>query len=99
MAWDGSTRRDRLPRNWNALRVKVLERAHYQCEYRDNGKRCINPATDCDHIIAGDNHSLDNLQALCPLHHGHKSSVEGNNARKKKYSRRIEPHPGYIGND
>lgn len=93
--WKGSTRRARLPRNWDTLRATVLEEAQYQCEYVDHGVRCTNIATDCDHIINNDNHSRENLQALCPFHHGQKSSHEGNTARKKKYSKRTEPHPGY----
>jgi 5-methylcytosine-specific restriction enzyme A len=95
MAWDNSDRRERLPDDWELRRSIVLRNASYQCEWYEDGKRCPNVATDCDHIIRGDDHSLANLQALCPYHHNRKSSREGNAARKAKYSPRIEPHPGY----
>jgi len=98
MGWESSNRKHRLPSNWWALRAQVLRRAHNQCEVINDGIRCTNIANEVDHIIPGDDHSLSNLRAICTDHHKVKSSQEGNAARKKKYSRRIEPHPGYIGN-
>jgi 5-methylcytosine-specific restriction protein A len=95
MGWESSNRKSRLPREWHRLRAIVLREANYQCEVITNGIRCTNRATEVDHIIAGDDHSRDNLRAICTDHHKHKSSAEGNAARKQKYSRRIEPHPGY----
>jgi 5-methylcytosine-specific restriction protein A len=76
----------------------VLRDAGYQCEVVTNGIRCTNVARDVDHIIPGDDHSRANLRAICEDHHKPKSSREGNTARKAKYSKRIEPHPGYIEN-
>jgi 5-methylcytosine-specific restriction enzyme A len=99
MPWTNSNRKDELPKNWPHLRNKVLKRAGYQCEFLTNGVRCTARATDVDHKIRGNNHSLSNLQALCPDHHARKSAMEGVEARKAKYSRRVEPHPGYIGNE
>ena len=55
-----------------------------------------------DHIIAGDNHHPDNLQALCTEHHKRKSGREGNeamNARRKQINnrfRREETHPSLM---
>lgn len=96
MGWESSNRKSRLPREWHRLRAIVLRNAHNQCEVMDNGVRCTNRATEVDHIIPGDDHSLGNLRAICSDHHKPKSSAEGNAARKLKYSRRHEPHPGYI---
>jgi len=93
--WRDSKRRSRLPVDWPIIRVKVLSRAGYRCEHMDDGIRCGRIATDVDHVIPGDNHSLSNLQALCPTHHGQKSSREGNQARRQKYRGREEDHPGY----
>jgi 5-methylcytosine-specific restriction protein A len=99
MGWESSNRKRRLPRDWHRLRAIVLRNANHQCEVIEEGKRCPNNATDVDHIIAGDDHSIGNLRAICTQHHKVKSSHEGNAARKQKYSRKSELHPGYIGND
>lgn len=96
--WSTSNRGDRLPRNWRRIRAIVLERAGYRCEWIrvDTGERCTEVATDVDHILAGDNHSLNNLQALCRYHHAKKSSREGAAAASRKRIRRVreaEQHP------
>ena len=98
MTWDTSDRAERLPDNWQALRTIVLSRAAGRCEARQrNGQRCRDRATDVDHIDPGDNHQLDNLQALCAWHHARKSSAEGNAARRRHTNKRPpEPHPGLI---
>lgn len=72
--WAGSNRRQRLPSNWSTLRAHVLERDAHQC-------RCGAPATDVDHVLAGDNHDPTNLEAICARCHRAKSSAEGNAAR------------------
>ena len=64
--------------------------------------KCLRPATDVDHIRAGDDHSEDNLRALCSWHHLKKSSAEGNAAKAAKRSQRqekfvrSEDHPGLL---
>lgn len=99
VSWANSTRRQRLPKNWHFLREQVKKRAGLQCEaYLNNGLRCVELGTDCDHIVAGDNHDLENLQWLCTWHHKKKTSLEGNNAKKKPIteSRPKERHPGLL---
>lgn len=76
----GSTRRQRLPGNWSRLRAQVLRRDNYTCSVLD----CNQVARDIDHKERGDDHSLSNLQALCPYHHKVKTSKEGNEVRWKK---------------
>jgi hypothetical protein len=49
MAWEGSTRKQTLPRDWPRLRKVVLERCGYRCEWAEDGYRCHNKATDVDH--------------------------------------------------
>ncbi|KOV10358.1 HNH endonuclease [Streptomyces sp. XY431] len=89
MAWSGSTRRERLPSDWPTRRQVVLRRDAWRCvAVTRDGDRCTEAATDVDHIRPGDDHSLDNLQALCRWHHGRKSAYEGVTARAAR------PRPG-----
>ncbi len=97
--WAASDRRERLPANWEALRRQVRIRSGGRCEVikGSNSQRCTNPARDCDHILAGDDHRLQNLQDICVFHHRHKSSVEGNAAKAARVAagkRPPERHPG-----
>jgi 5-methylcytosine-specific restriction endonuclease McrA len=99
MAWQTSDRKSRLPSDWSTRRVRVLRRDGYRCQARDStGQKCEAPANQCDHVKPGDDHSLDNLQALCSWHHGRKSSAEGAAARRPAVSRyrRPEAHPGAL---
>ncbi len=81
MAWSGSDRRSQLPRNWAAIRRRIIRRDEGRCTalYSD-GRRCELPGTDVDHIVPGDDHRDVNLRLLCPWHHQHKSSSEGGTA-------------------
>lgn len=101
MAWSegASDRAPRLPSDWSTRRVRVLRRDGYRCMARDStGARCGQPANQVDHIVAGDDHSLDNLQSLCRWHHARKSSAEGAAARRPRarQARDPEPHPGSV---
>lgn len=100
MAWDTSTRRQRLPKNWKQLRQQVFTRDRNLCQIRseETGYICGEPATEVDHIVAGDDHHLNNLQAICTWHHRRKSSAEGNAAKVKYESRYRKPesHPGAL---
>lgn len=91
--WKNSDRRSRLPADWKSRRARVFRRANGVCEVVG----CSDAATDCDHILRGDDHSLSNLRALCQLHHAQKSSAEGNAARewiREARMRPVEGHPG-----
>lgn len=93
--WAGSTRRDRLPRDWPERRSSVLERDDYRCQLRYRGV-CAGRATDVDHRDRGDDHRLANLQAACSPCHSRKSSAEGNAARPARKQPITEAHPGLI---
>lgn len=96
-AWQGSTRRSRLPHDWATRRVRVLRRDGYKCQARNAmGTPCLAPAGEVDHITPGDDHDLENLQAMCKRCHARKSSAEGNAARPKRL-RVPEAHPGLLG--
>jgi 5-methylcytosine-specific restriction endonuclease McrA len=89
-AWAGSTRRQRLPTDWPERRLAVLERDGWCCRLRF--APCVGAASDADHIKAGDDHRLENLQAVCEPCHRVKSSREGHEARLR-LRRPPEPHP------
>jgi 5-methylcytosine-specific restriction protein A len=77
--WEGSTRKQRLPRDWAERRRKVLVRDRSRCQHRDRpgGPICGALGNQVDHIRRGDDHSLENLQILCEPHHRVKSAREG----------------------
>ncbi|MCD5345060.1 HNH endonuclease [Agromyces sp. S2-1-8] len=59
---------------WDALRLEVLERDEYVCQY------CGGEATEADHIIpkdAGGRDELDNLLAACKPCNSSKSNKIG----------------------
>lgn len=100
--WRGSNRREHLPDDWKARRRRVLRRDGYRYTWRHDGVRCLELATDVDHIVPGDDHGDANLRSLCDWHHQHKSSAEGGVARAEarrrtdRRFRRSEPHPGLL---
>ena len=119
MAWDHSTRRARLPGNWQKLRREILSTANHQCQglaptqapppstppwragtFAPDGRwhaaACDRHATDVDHVVAGDDHSPSNLQALSLPCHRAKTARERQEqaARMAAMRRRTpEPHP------
>lgn len=86
-AWQGSTRKQRLPSDWSTRRLVVLKRDKGICYV------CQGPNADTvDHVIAGDDHSLNNLKAIhqnvAPYCHRSKSSQEGHQAKRDQRIRR-----------
>lgn len=69
--WQGTTRKQRLPRDWNTRRGVVLKRDANRCY------KCGAVATQVDHLLPGDDHSLRNLAAICYDCHKAKSALEG----------------------
>lgn len=96
--WSGSSstnRRKELPHTWNTLRKQVLIRDGYRCRWIINNKKCNAHATDVDHINNNDDHSMNNLRALCSDHHGERTSKQGNDQRwKYREARPLDKHPG-----
>lgn len=94
--WTSSNRRARLPADWPAIVRRILARDEHRCRAEmSDGTRCTERANQVDHIVAGDDHSDANLQALCWWHHARKSAAEGNAARARATNhRRPERHPG-----
>jgi 5-methylcytosine-specific restriction endonuclease McrA len=85
MAWAGSTRRSRLPRDWPRIRRRIIRRDSGVCTWlMSDGRRCDQSGTDVDHIVPGDDHRDENLRLLCTWHHGRKSGTEGGSASAAK---------------
>ncbi|WDM16753.1 HNH endonuclease [Streptomyces lavenduligriseus] len=94
MAWQGSTRRSRLPKDWPRIRARVLRRDKGVCQaVFSDGRLCGQPATQVDHIVPGDDHRLANLQALCAWCHARKSASEGGAAAARTRVRTDRPKP------
>ena len=81
--WHGHDRRKRLPPDWERRRRAVKRRANGRCEASQHVAECDGIGAECDHIIAGDNHQLENLQWLSPACHKAKTLAE-NSARGKR---------------
>lgn len=79
VAWAGSTRRRRLPPDWERRRRSVLARDP-TCQ---DGRTCQGLALsrEVDHIQPGDDHSLTNLQGICVDCHQAKTQAEAMMAR------------------
>lgn len=73
----------RDPRNgahWRRVRLIVLERAGYRCEFPG----CLAPATTVDHIVPvayGGTNDLANLRAACLPHNSAGGAKMTNDAR------------------
>lgn len=112
MPWNTSRRKAELPPDWEQRRRLCLANANGRCQARvDDGQgwewptpewigpddRCIQTATDADHRSNRNNH--DDLQALCPYHHGVKTqreSAAGRAAARRKLRLPIEKPPGLL---
>lgn len=68
--WSHSTRSKRLPKDWSTRRKHIMK--------RDNGTcyKCGDKADQVDHIEPGDDHSFDNLAAICETCHRKKTAQE-----------------------
>lgn len=97
--WEGSTRKESLPVDWERQRRACLNRDGHRCTWMENGRRCPEPATDVDHIHDRDDHRLQNLRSLCSPHHLKRTSQQAYEAKlaiKAKGRLPEEPQPGII---
>lgn len=91
-----------FPKNWKAIRKRVLIRDNYECRGSDwNGDvylPCPQIATDVDHIHGRITNRLSNLQSLCRYHHRLKNGYDLNKKLKRSSQRldREEVHPFYV---
>ena len=83
--WKGSTRKQRLPSNWRAIRKRILERDGFRCQHvLGAGRRCGEPANQVDHIIPSGSDDDSNLQSLCETHHLWKTGQDSWKLRRKR---------------
>lgn len=92
-----------LPKNWNALRRKVLKRDNHKCTASDydgmNYYPCTEPGTEVDHIGDRDTHTLDNLQLLCHYHHREKTVMQASRGKGKRPTHKLDrvmKHPSGL---
>lgn len=86
-AWIGSTRRSRLPADWPERVDAVRTRAHNRCESLVHASGCSGLGAECDHIRAGDDHGLHNLQWLSAECHKAKTAQESRDRNRRRASR------------
>ena len=89
--WQTSHRHDRLPHDWQRIRAEVKARANGRCQAKRHANGCNGIGTDCDHIIPGDDNSLDNLQWLSGACHKAKTARE--TAARNAWYRETRLHP------
>lgn len=102
--WEGSDRKQTLPKDWPARVTHVLRRDHRSCQHirNDTGRKCGLRANQVDHIVPhhlGGTDDYSNLQALCEWHHARKSGAEGGRASGKARAAKkpAKPlHPGLL---
>lgn len=99
MAWEGSTRRQRLPKDWPKIRRRIIRRDKTCRWLLSDDTVCGAQGTDVDHIIPGDDHSDSNLQLLCQWHHRRKSASEGGTAAARTRVRTDRPKPTHPALD
>lgn len=99
MAWATSDRSERLPDGWPDIVRRIKARDKGRCQAPRHNPRCDGRGTDVDHVQAGDNHSMGNLQLLSEACHRDKTGRESA-ARNQQIAalkkRPQEPHPGRI---
>jgi 5-methylcytosine-specific restriction endonuclease McrA len=93
VAWEGSTRRATLPKDWPHIRRRILRRDGYLCRIAYPGV-CLGPATQVDHIGDRNRHDETNLQAACAPCNQRKNILT--RPKLQPRTRPAEPHPGVL---
>jgi len=99
MSWATSDRASRLPHDWPTIRQAVKRRAKGRCEAEVHVRGCNGIGSECDHIKAGDDHSMGNLQWLSTPCHKAKTAADNaalRTARLAMTKRPLEAHPGRL---
>jgi hypothetical protein len=101
-AWEGSTRKETLPPDWEQRRQAVFARDGNRCVIiKQDGRRCWDRENlECDHIGDREDHRLESLRTICSWHHQRRSASQGGTASANRLrpqtKRPPETHPGLI---
>lgn len=82
--WKTTTRRQRLPSNWPALREAAKQAANGRCQALVHHRLCDGVGDECDHIHPGDDHSPLNLQWLSTVCHKAKTARESRDRNRTR---------------
>lgn len=106
--WSSSNRKRRFNKGWAKVRLKVLERDGYRCQWPvtdANGfpaGKCGRPANEVDHMaqnMVHDDDRLSRLWSLCHEHHNIKTQVESTRGKRRAAERRRDAaffeHPAF----
>lgn len=92
-----------LPKGWDRIRRRILRRDRWKCQWPvATGGLCGEQANQVDHKVGAaqgvDDHSDENLQALCRWHHDQKTGREASAVAHAlpPRARPQEKHPGLI---
>lgn len=87
------------PVDWPA-RVAAVKARDRSCRWTTEHGVCASPVDlEVDHIGDPRDHSLDNLRALCRMHHKRRTALQANAAWQAKRIPRARPadkHPGLL---
>lgn len=84
-AWEGSTRRQRLPADWEKRRRVTLDAYGRRCYICSNGD-----CNEVDHVDGTDDHTYANLRPICPPCHKRKTQGEATAGRARARASREE---------
>lgn len=94
MAW--SRNRPPLPTDWDARRRLVFARDGFVCQLSYEGV-CAGQATEVDHVDRNDDHSLNNLRAVCHPCHRQRTQAQATEATRKLWAQTRVPRPKHPG--
>ena len=84
--------------DWRKMRLRVLERDHYECQWCAAEGRVTTDTLEVDHILELEHHpdlalEMENLRTLCKFHHNQRHErfeFRGGQEKKKKAFREDE---------
>jgi hypothetical protein len=98
MAWEQKPNPIGYPKDWQAIRSRVLLRAKHKCVKPDpDFKGCTNGASEVDHIDGDiENNDYSNLRALCSACHKEVTKQNWRDSRNLKNPRTEPIHPADL---